>query len=225
MCKIKYCVIALILNALLSSQKLFADCIWGGSFLKNIESANLIVRGKILVYHEGTTLSSSLTSLEVEVLEIYKGESEYPKIKIIDDALFGANLLGFPVGTEWILALGGSDGKYRIPGCWTSYLTVESSTVVGNLNNNVVGNVIQQVSLEEFKTLLQNPKAVPPLCNSANQPCSWPTAWYDDRTGQLYIPAVSVFDASGKISIYSVTLKQNTTSFIFELNSVRSHDE
>ena len=216
--------LTLFFIGILISKDLLADCGWGGPFLENIERADLIVRGKILALHERTSLSSPPSSLEIEVLEVYKGVFENLKMLIPSDPLFGANLIDFPIGTEWILALEQwSNGEYTIPGCWNSYLKVETSVVVGNLNNVVVRETQQSVTLDEFQGLLQGIE--PSSMCEINNTCYWPAAFYDARNGKLYIPAVNVRDVSGNIVTYKVILNQKLPSFVFDLdvNNIKPH--
>ncbi len=218
MCGIKLRLVFFLIGTLfvLAPKNGLADCGWGGPFLENIEQADLIVRGKILAYHAH--------SLEIDILEQYKGAFENLKMLIANDPFFGASLFDFPVGTEWILALKrGRNGEYTIPGCWTSYLKVETSVVAGNLSNNVVRETLQSVSLDEFQGLLQG--AEPSSWCKINNTCYWPAAFYNAIEGRLYIPAVDVRDASGKITTYKIILNQRLPSFVFDLdiNSIRPH--
>jgi hypothetical protein len=235
---------------LFSPKEMLADCGWGGPFLENIEQADLIVRGKILAYYKRTTLSSPPPSLEVEVLEVYRGTLENSTIRIGEDSFFGASLLDFPIGTEWILVLEKlSNGQYGIPGCWDSHLKVETA-VVGNLNNrqkSAAYGAKQIMSLDDLKNLLQRTEPSPLLSHyedvvqTGRQQCIddliscgiyahnfWQEAVYAPD-GKLHIPAVRAPNESGQILLYEVTLipKPATSPFVFklDLNSVKTHQQ
>lgn len=240
---LRYYLISFLIGAsLLIPKDALANCGWGGPFLENVEQADLIVRGKILAYHERLLLSSPLPSLDVDVLEIYKGAFGDSQIRIVDDPLFGAFLTDFPVGTEWILALVGQKSRYNIRGCWNSYLKVEAS-VVGNLNNTEKYNAQQRIGLDEFRNLLAgtgSPQLFtydngvlagrqqciddPASCGINISGCSRETL-YDATTGKLYIPCVNVHDASGNVTVYEATLNQRFPSLTFDLDdkSVKAH--
>jgi hypothetical protein len=217
------------------------DCDWGGPFLENVGQANLIVRGKILAYHEKLSLSSPPTSMDVEVLETYRGMTKDSEISIFDDPMFGAFLTTFPVDTEWILALQQKpmgempSNTYTIPGCWDSYLKVEAS-VVGNLHDTENREVQQRVSLDEFRKILQGTGSLPLLtyeegvqagrqqcidnpatCGITVSECS-PEASYEAMTGKLHLPCVKVHEVSGRVMVYEATLDQRLPSFTFELD-------
>jgi len=233
--KLKLHLILVIIGtlSLFSPKEILADCGWGGPFLDNLERPELadilIIRGKILAYHKITSLSSPPPSLEIEVLDVYRGTFDNSKIRISSDIL-GASLTDFPVGTEWVLALQKQpNGEYTISGCWSSYLKVET-LVVGNLNTTKHEEK-QRISLDEFKNLLQG--ETPLLINDYEEgiqaglrQCAWhgsgPTKY-----GRLYIPMVDVPEVSGNIITYEVRLNQIEPSFVFELdlNSLKIHQQ
>jgi hypothetical protein len=252
MYQIKFHLILVIVGVLLlfDPKEVLADCGWGGPFLDNLERpelANLmIIRGKILAYYESTTLSSPPSSLEVGVIEVYRGTFYNPKIRIANDIL-GASLTDFPIGTEWILALQKlSNGKYTIPGCWDSHLKVETA-VVGNLNNRQksAGYGAKQImSLNDFKNLLQGTEPSPlfshyeEVVQTGRQQCVdnlvscgiytfWPEASYEPNTGKLFIPAVKAPMGNGVNVIYEVMLIQERASYVFDLDldSVKAHQQ
>jgi hypothetical protein len=258
MCQIKFHLTLFIFGTLfflISKEALAYDCSWGGPFLENTEQADLIIRGKILAYHEGNMSLSLLLSplLEVEVLEVYKGTFSDSKLRVISNFTSSISYLNFfPVGTEWVLALKRwPNGNYTIPGCFGSWLKVEPS-IVGNLNNSqrpiTPEAENQRVSLEEFRSLLKEEEPSILLnillnnydkgVQAGRQQCiddpascgihtAWPEASYEPENGKLYIPAVKAPDTSGNITIYEVILNQRAPSFVFDLdlNSVKAHQQ
>ena len=224
MYQIKFHLFSVIIGALLllgSKNALASDCSWEGPFLENIEQADLIVQGKILSSNK-TTLTPS-PSLEIEILEIYKGTFDNSTLRTIN-APFGGI---FRVGTEWILALEQRlSGEYIIPECWSSYLKVESS-VMGSLQNTAEREAKQRVSLDKFENMLQEKELPPSLINyeeGVQAGLQRNKALYESKNGRLHIPAVNVLEAGQNIT-YEVTLIQRIPSFIFDLdlNSVKVH--
>ncbi len=249
MCRFKRYLILVVWGAFwfIPKSAFPGDCDWGGPFLENVGQADLIVRGKILAYHEKLSLSSPPTSMDVEVLETYRGITKDSEIPIFDDPMFGAFLITFPVGTEWILALQQkpmgemlSNNTYTIPGCWDSYLKVEAS-VVGNWHDAENREAQQRVSLDEFRKILQGTGSLPLLtyedgvqagrqqcidnpaaCGITVSECSQEPS-YEAITGTLYLPCVKVREVSGGVMVYEATLNQHSPSFTFELdlNSIK----
>ena len=226
MCQMKFNIILVTIGALLllSSKEGLAssDCLWEGPFLENIKKTDLIVRGKILPYSEATL--TPLPSLEVEILEIYKGIFDNTKIQLTNNQV-GSTFL---VGTEWVFALKkDSSGGYIIPNCWSSYLKIESS-VVGSLTNTPERDAKQRVDLDEFNNLLQGKDLPSSLIDYEEgiqvglQQCK---ASYEPKNGILYIPVVNVSNGYGDYVTYEVTLTQRMPSFIFDLdlNSVKAY--
>jgi hypothetical protein len=218
MCQIKFHLTFFIVGVLfiLGPKELLADCVWKGPFLENIELANLIVRGKVLTSNENTSTPSP--SLEIEVLEVYKGTFANSKLQLAYAPVSGI----FIVGTEWILAVKQKpSGDYIIPNCWTSYLRVKSS-VKGSLNNTTERYAKQRIGLDEFQNLLQGED--PSLLLSGYedgvqaglQQCN---ASYEPKNGRLYIPAVRVLlNESRQLITYEAMLIQRLPFFIFDLD-------
>jgi len=153
MCKLRYYFLSLFI--LFVSNNALADCAWGGKpFLKIVEEVDLIVRGQILAY-------PSSSSLEMEVLEIYKGTTDALKIQIFPDSFFYFRLESFSIGSEWIFAVkrmegdGVSDKQYILPSdyCEDSYFLKVEDSVVGNFTNTEK-YIQQRVSLDEFRDML-----------------------------------------------------------------------
>lgn len=227
MYQIKFHLILVIIGVFLllgSKEVLASDCSWEGSFLENIEQADLIIRGKILTSHAKTTLLN-LPLLEIEVFEIFKGTFDNSIIQVADNPVGDI----FLVGTEWILALKqGENDDYTVPDCWDSYLRVEP-LVVGNLNDHAEVVVNQRVDFAEFKNILQG-KDSPSLISYEDgvqfslQQCK---ASYEPKNGILHIPAVDVWNEFGYGITYEVKLIQRLPSFIFDLdlNSVKVHQQ
>jgi hypothetical protein len=237
MCQIKLHLTLVIVGMLfiIVPKELLADCGWEGPFLENAEQADLIVWGKVLAYHEKAASSPPYflkISLEVEILDVYKGTFDNSKLRIANDAFSGIGLHSFPVGTKWILALKQwPNGNYTIPGCFGSWLKVEPS-IVGNLDNTTEHNAKQRISLDEFRNLFKEKKEPSLLPSNYEEglqaglrQCR---AWYwSGEYGRLHIPAVDVIEASGNIITYRVELEQIEPSFVFELDldSVTAHQQ
>jgi len=221
-------------------------CSEGAPFFKFIEQVDLIVRGKIIAFYSKDSFPSS--SVEMEVLEIYKGTTEALKIRIFTDYLAQSS-----IGTEWIFSLkqmegdGMFDNQYIMPlnNCWGSYfgyyLQVETS-VVGNLSNTE-HYAQQSVTLNEFRNLVQYIDSKPSLtddervqvgrqqciddpasCGISNDDCLQ-EASYDPTTGKLHIPCLKVPSASGGMTTYEVNFSQRIPSFVFDLdlNNIKVH--
>jgi len=220
------------------------DCSKREPFLQLVEQVHLIVRGKILAYYNSKDSFPS-TSVEIEVLEIYKGTTEALKIRVFtftdyfEDHSF--------IGTEGIFAVklrdgnGISDNQYIVSFCGESYLKVEAS-VVGNLSNTE-SYAQQRVTLNEFRNLVQYIDSKPSLtddervqvgrqqciddpasCGISNDDCPQEPS-YDATTGKLHIPCLKVPNASGAITTYEVNFSQRIPSFVFDLdlNSLKLH--
>ncbi len=227
MCQIKFHLILVIIGVFLflgSKEVLASDCPWEGPFLKNIEQADLIVRGKIINSYEKSTSFPS-GSLEIEIKEVYKGTFDNSELQTANDPFAGI----FLVGTEWILAFKqGENGDYAIPDCWDSYLKVEP-LVVGNLYDYAEDEANQRVDFDEFKNILQG-KDSPSLISYEDgvqfslQQCK---ASYEPKNGILHIPAVEVWNEIGYGITYEVKLIQRLPSFIFDLDldSVKAYQQ
>ena len=92
-------LVVLLVTLSLPSLAIGCSCAWGGPFSKVALGKELIVLGEVRSHHKN--------SMEVEVLEVLKGNEERKRIRIWGDtgALCRPYVSAFPVGTTWLLAV------------------------------------------------------------------------------------------------------------------------
>jgi|WetSurMetagenome_2_1015567.scaffolds.fasta_scaffold23668_2 TonB family protein len=173
---VKIVMLCASILTLSSGSDLFCDCLWLGPFMVAADGiAPVIVHAKILGYNnknnqdlftdvEEINIQNSYT--DVEVIEVLKGIVPNKRIVVLAGGLMvERSLAGFPINTEWILALEKESQGYRIPTCGPEELNVKDGNVSGNITNLHHG-AKQEMPLSEFKTILK--EAVTP---------SMPKAW------------------------------------------------
>jgi len=134
------------------------SCNWNGPFRKVAPQSEVVIRGTVTGYHgeqRGVPLA-----MDVEVLEIIKGNTNQRRVRIWGDNgwLCRPSVTHFPVGTEWILALNGpgskpgaTPGYYAMSICGQFWLKVIDGRVIGNFDNAQDWQASQELSLEEFR--------------------------------------------------------------------------
>lgn len=111
------------------------SCAWEGPFLTVAKKSPLVVRGKILRHHSGTSPTMDVLVLETLVgglldsgLRVQMGDGMHCRPLISD----------FPVGSEWILALNGPGAKpgkgLALSHCGEYWLAVKNGVVTGNMD-------------------------------------------------------------------------------------------
>lgn len=144
---------ALVLAPLAS---LACSCAWLGNFLEVAGQSPLIVYGRILRHHVGPA-----PAMSVQVLETLKGG-------LLDSGLVVAMgegqhcrpaLDGFPVGSEWVLALNGPGARpgtgLALSHCGEYALRVENGMASGKILADV--NEIRRLPLATLKAKLRPP--------------------------------------------------------------------
>ena len=154
----------LALVMLLVPERVFAcSCFWAGPLLTVGPRAELIVRAKVLNYH-GRSEEIDL-AMDVEVLEVLKGDTGTARIRIWGDNGMQCRpyVSRFPVQTEWIFAIDkltskeGRPGDYVISVCGEYWARVEKDNVTGRLSSPIrqgIKNTPEKLSLEEFRKKL-----------------------------------------------------------------------
>jgi hypothetical protein len=151
-----FLAVAAMLIFLSAEEALACSCVWGGPFMKVAPASTLVVRGRILRH---TGAHPEAKEMEIQVLEIISGRTEKRVITISGDngLLCRPYVSGFPVGTEWILALSAAEqsfqdkGDYAISICGTYWLKVSKGRVSGNIHSAKNREARQQLSLREFR--------------------------------------------------------------------------
>ena len=133
---------------------LTCTCVWGGPFLTVGAREGLIVRATVLSY--------SAHAMEVEVHETFKGDASAARIRIWGDtgALCRPYVTKFPVGTEWVFAVGTNpdraEGAYAINGCGEYAVKVEKDRVSGLLlSGSTPSSSPETMSLDELRNRLK----------------------------------------------------------------------
>lgn len=109
------------------------SCSWNGPFLTVSKDAPLIIHGRILRHHPGSSQRMS-----VFVLETLKGEvlGSEMVVQMEKGRAFRTGQARFPVGSEWILALNGPSSKsgvFTLSHCWEYRLRVKKGEVIGSI--------------------------------------------------------------------------------------------
>ena len=118
-------------------------------FLKLASKNNLIVRGKVISYHDKVGVLSThqgkpdhYLTMDFEINEVLKGELKQEKIRIRGDngAQCFRYIMNFPIGTEWVFILpdwkasSDPDQKYVALACGEYQVKVEGEEVIGKIN-------------------------------------------------------------------------------------------
>ena len=136
---------------------------------KDIEFTELIVRGVVHPHPQGKN------SVELEILEVIKGNEERKKNRVWGDngALCRPYISSFPVGTEWVMALdtvspfkgrgfpadnvtelplrrSPEETDYAISGCGTYALQVVDNSVKGIISKRRFNPVTKKVWIQKF---------------------------------------------------------------------------
>lgn len=145
--------LALLLVAALAPDAFGCSCVpVRRPFLMAARESPWVVRGRVLRHTGGDPATRYPdTEMDVEVLEVLAGEVEKKVIGVSGDPGNQCRpyVAGFPVGTEWVLALGyaakskedvealvmpGPDkGDYSISSCGTYWLAVKDGKVAGDI--------------------------------------------------------------------------------------------
>jgi hypothetical protein len=134
------------------------SCSWGGPFQKVAPKSELVIRGKVVNYH-GLDRGSPL-AMDLEILEILKGETENRWVRVWGDNgwLCRPSVSQFLVGTEWILALNGpgskpgqNPGDYALSICGQFWLQVVEENAFGNFDDHRDWKAGQVRSLDEVR--------------------------------------------------------------------------
>lgn len=132
------------------------SCAWEGSFLSVAPKAPLIVRGRVLRHHSGQH-----PTMDVLVLEVLSGGllGTGLNIQMGDGMQCRPALGGFPVDTEWILALNGPGAKpgkgWALSHCGEYWLRVQGGEVVGSLTGAQAEQ--RRMPLRELRLRLRYP--------------------------------------------------------------------
>jgi len=133
------------------------SCVWRGPFLVAAKDAPLIIRGKITRHDAGKP-----PAMVVHVSEVLKGGmlDSGMLIQMGDGMHCRPTLEGFPLGSEWILALNGSGAKpgegWALSHCGEHWLRVENGEVIGSIDGTQ--SQVKRMPLEEFKRKLRYPR-------------------------------------------------------------------
>lgn len=161
----KILVILSILFSLSLIEKVNAcSCDWIGPFLKVAKWTDLVALVKIKNY--GSFSGNIPMSMEVEVIELIKGDDTRKIIKVWGDTgiLCRPYLSRFQSDSIWVLSLFKSrsegyfrhpdekEGDYNISGCGEYYMKVKNDTVIGLIENVNYNDPPQYMNLTNFLT-------------------------------------------------------------------------
>lgn len=153
---------AVLAGLLLSWPAAACECYWVGPFLTVAPRAETIVRGRVLAYHPGESGPAPLQAMDVEILDVWKGEVPSPILRVWGDngGLCRPDVTQFPLGTEWLLALNGPGSKPGMsPGpaisvCGTYWLEVRGGMARGNVDVAGEMTAAQELPLAEVRRRL-----------------------------------------------------------------------
>jgi hypothetical protein len=138
----------LVLLILLRADLLACSCRFAGPFFTVRANAALIVRATVVRY--------VAHGMDVEVHETFKGAPDARTIRIWGDTGIQCRpyVTAFPVGTEWVFAVGPSvhdtEVGYVISACGEYAVRVEKDVVSGRLTSDDV-KAPQAMDLVEFR--------------------------------------------------------------------------
>lgn len=174
----KKILLLVILTSFGFSQELFAcSCLPPKPFLTVAPSTNLIVLAKVRRYltYEDFKGETSVTSIEVEIEEIYQGKEERKTITVR-----GANcielLSDFQINKTFVFAvLEGKNGDYYLSKCSRAWLSVAQNIATGNIAED-----IKSMNLEELKSKIQKQQT-----SSLNSLLSYNQFFFDYESNSL----------------------------------------
>lgn len=132
------------------------SCAWGGPFLVASRDAPLVVRGKVTRHDEGAS-----PAMVVWVSEVLKGAmlDSGLLVQMGDGMACRPGLQGFPVGSEWILAINGPGSKpgsgAALSHCGEFWLRVEDGRVIGSIDG--AESELKSMPLDVFGRKLRYP--------------------------------------------------------------------
>lgn len=148
-----------VLITLLFSQQIFAcGCLPSKPFLTVTSNSKLIVLAKVrryLTYDDDSNGNTWVTSMEVEISEVFQGKEELKTIKI-SRAVCLESLSEFEINKTYILAISEREnGEYSLPKCGGSWLSVKERIAKGNIAEG-----IENISLDELKSEIQKKHSI-----------------------------------------------------------------
>jgi len=154
------------------------SCMWGGPFTKVALGTELIVLGEVTSHYKN--------SMDVNVLEVFKGIQESKTIRVWGDtgALCRPYVSHFPIGTTWLLAVQKTTGEhppsfwerlfpsprtsdYAISICGDFWLQVRDERAVGRIALPEFSSALQWVPLQDMLAWLRSGGTAPKLSPSS----------------------------------------------------------
>jgi hypothetical protein len=140
------------------------SCAGTDPFVQVAQRSPVVVRAKVLNYqwypsdlkHEQNPIA-----MTVEVQESYKGTVKSKRLTIWGDNGMQCRpyVMTFPIGTEWVLALGPDHwtkkGELAIFGCGEYWLPVQNATVTGRITEKDPAAKSKRITLDRFRQLLK----------------------------------------------------------------------
>ena len=157
-------ILVLLLSLLIANQDRLqaCSCEWQGPFLTVAKRTSLVavVKVKKYIYYSSTIPAA----MEVEILEILKGDSSIKTAKVWGDTgiLCRPYISVFKSDSIWVLALNPSRGEgsfrhpdekagdFNIDGCGTTFLKVKQELVTGLIQDVNYNDPPQTMSLTNF---------------------------------------------------------------------------
>lgn len=149
----KICLLT-VLIILAFSQEIFAcECAVNPPFLtvsqgENVKTIALVKIRKYLTYVDYPQSDVYVTSMEVEIIEVYQGKEERKRITIWGTE--GANcleyLIEFEINKTYVVALFERGSEYNLSNCGEYWLSVENEIATGRIAENQ-----ESIKLEELK--------------------------------------------------------------------------
>lgn len=134
------------------------SCAWRGPFLTVALEAPLVVRVRVLRHHPGPD-----PTMDALVLEVLSGGllNSGLRVQMGDGMHCRPEMKGFPVGSEWILALNGPGSKpgkgLALSHCGEYWLSVQADEAFGNLEGARGEN--KRMPLSEVRLRLRYPRS------------------------------------------------------------------
>ena len=133
------------------------SCEWRGPFLTVVVEAPLVVHPRVFRHQPGPN-----PTMDVLVLEVLSGGLLDSGLRVqMGDGIRGTGMEGFPVGSEWILALNGPGARpgkgLALSHCGEYWLRVRGDEAVGNFDG--AQGEQKRKPLSELRLRLRFPKS------------------------------------------------------------------
>jgi hypothetical protein len=148
-------VIALITIIFFSASSFACDCDWGGDFFTMIHQTDLVA--KVRVTKKIKDANGFNTKMEVELMEVFKGQETRKKITIWgDDGKECRPYIDyFETEGVYYLSLYKYDNEYEQMNCGEMYLKIEGNNVLGEKGIRKDLPQVGKTTVQEFEQRLR----------------------------------------------------------------------